>query len=392
MILENDTIQITSAAAASESFFLRSRSAAVCLPSAGSAEPAGIAERKSIQSSLGRIGRFSHPTATTLYDYESNLERFFDAFENFGDFTMAYATLQPGMKFSESHGGYIAYDCKYGCTFVLGDPVGPPAQHAEMLRSFVSTHRNVCFCQISRPTAEILSKAGWYVNELGTEVDISLPGYSFAGPKKTKLRQATSKMIREGYRITEFEDSEIDAESIHNLCATWLEGKSRRGEGRFMIRPLNHGDGETGVRRFFLLTPTEEMVAFIACDPICRDGRIIGYSTAIKRRSPIAPTGAEEALTAFAIEQFQREGLESVRLGLLPLHDVQPSEFGDAWPLRKFFQLAYGRSGDWFFNFQGHANFKRRFRGTFTKSYIATSRLYGNAVYLFGLMKLSNLF
>ena len=33
-----------------------------------------------------------------------------EIFHRYGNFTMAYATLQPGMKYFESHGGYLAYD------------------------------------------------------------------------------------------------------------------------------------------------------------------------------------------------------------------------------------------------------------------------------------------
>src|SRR5262249_60452174 len=58
-----------------------------------------------------------------------------------------------------------------------------------------------------------------------------------------------------------------------------------------------------------------------------------------------APTGAEEAICKFAIEQFRAEGMQTFRLGLLPLYDVEGSGFREAWRLKKLFQWIY-RYGD----------------------------------------------
>ncbi|HEV3299695.1 MAG TPA: hypothetical protein VG055_08630 [Planctomycetaceae bacterium] len=57
---------------------------------------------------------------------------------------------------------------------------------------------------------------------------------------------------------------------------------------------------ETDVRKFYLLNWAGQIVSFVAFDPICEQGEIIGYLPAIKRRSPAASTGAEEAITEFA--------------------------------------------------------------------------------------------
>lgn len=144
---------------------------------------------------------------------------------------------------------------------------------------------------------------------------------------------------------------------------------------------------EFQVRKFYLSDRYGELVAFIVCDPIYRDGSVIGYSPAIKRRSPMAPLGAEEALTKFAIERFRAEGLETFRLGLLPLYDIQRSEFRDAWPLRKVLQVVYQCGDRWLYSFRGHADFKRRYRGTFTKSYVATKQAFGNVYYVAAILK-----
>jgi len=147
-------------------------------------------------------------------------------------------------------------------------------------------------------------------------------------------------------------------------------------------------DDEPDVRKFYLLNPTGEVVSFVVFDPICERGEIIGYSPAIKRRSPSAPTGAEEAVTKFAIERFRDERLAVLRLGLLPFYQVDDSEFRESLLLKKVFQWLY-RTGDrWIYSFRGHADFKHRYRGILDKVYFGTYTRWRNALNLVALMRL----
>lgn len=59
----------------------------------------------------------------TAAGFNADLARRISQFRQYGNFTMAFATLQPGMSYFEADGGYLAYDSNLGTTFVLGDPV-----------------------------------------------------------------------------------------------------------------------------------------------------------------------------------------------------------------------------------------------------------------------------
>jgi lysylphosphatidylglycerol synthetase-like protein (DUF2156 family) len=315
--------------------------------------------------------------------------RLFEVFQQHGNFTMAYATLQPGMKYFESHGGYLAYDTCWGITFVLGDPVAPAENYAAIIEAFVRTHPRTCFCQVSKPVGAILARLGWLVNEFGADMELDLSTYDFEGPKKSKFRQAAHKIEREGYTIAELTVADGDRAELNALSSSWLGTKTVKREARFLVRPLAFGD-EPEVRKFYLRDRDGSIVSFVAFDPIFEGGEVIGYSPAIKRRAPEAPTGAEEAISKFAIERFRAEGLETFRLGLLPLYDVQDSEFRDAWLLKKVFQFAYRYGDRWIFSFRGHADFKHRYRGNLSKVYFATyTRL--NAWNLISLLRLCRL-
>jgi lysylphosphatidylglycerol synthetase-like protein (DUF2156 family) len=253
----------------------------------------------------------------------------------------------------------------------------------------VRTHPRTCFCQISKPTGAILARLGWLVNELGADMELDLATYDFEGPKKSKFRQAAHKIEREGYTIEERTVADGDQTELDALSSSWLAAKTVKHEARFLVRPLAFGD-EPAVRKFYLREPGGSIVAFVAFDPICEGGEVIGYSPAIKRRAPDAPTGAEEAISKFAIERFRAEGLKMYRLGLLPLYDVQDSEFRDAWLLKRVFQFAYRFGDRWIFSFRGHADFKHRYRGNLSKVYFATyTRL--NAWNLISLLRLCRL-
>jgi lysylphosphatidylglycerol synthetase-like protein (DUF2156 family) len=284
---------------------------------------------------------------------------------------MAYATLQPGMKYFHSHGGYLAYDRCWGVTFVLGDPVAPAEDHAAILEAFVRQHPRACFCEVSQQTGALLERLGWFVNEFGADMELHLPTYDFTGPKKSKFRQAAHKIEREGYTIEERCVADGDRREIDALCASWLATKTVRREARFLVRPFHFGD-EPEVRKFYLRDRDGWIVAFVGFDPICHEGEVIGYSPAIKRRSPHAPTGAEEAICKFAIEQFRAEGRQTFRLGFLPLFDVRDSAFREAWRLKKLFQWAYRYGDRWLYSFRGHADFNHRYRGNLSKIYFAT--------------------
>jgi lysylphosphatidylglycerol synthetase-like protein (DUF2156 family) len=319
-------------------------------------------------------------------DANDDFARRFGHFCRYGKFTMAYATLQPGMKYFEAYGGYLAYDSYRGFTFVLGDPVAPPNVHRAIIESFLREFPRSCFCEISKPVAAILAGLGWYVNEFGADMEIDLPTYEFTGPKKSKLRQAGNKIEREGYTVEEASVADDDAPELEALCTAWLATKAVKREARFLVRPLAFG-AEPGARRFHLRDPESWVVAFVTFDPICERNKIIGYSPAVKRRSADAPTGAEEAITKFAIEQFRAERLQTLRLGMLPFYQVQNSGFRELWRLKKLFQFLYQYGDRWIYSFRGHADFVHRYRGRLSKLYFATNTRW-NAMNLVALLRL----
>lgn len=293
----------------------------------------------------------------------------------FGSTTQAYSSaLQAGLEHFWYGDCYLAYRKKWGVTCVLADPIGPRDQHEPLLRSFLQKFRKPCFWQIARSTAEILQDCGLWINEMGCDTRLELADYTFAGKKKERLRHATNWLAKHDFSVREGTYAQdIDVEQIRTLSKTWQASRRTKKTVSFFNRPLIFED-EADVRKFFLLSSAGEPVAFVFFDPIYRDGEVIGYSPAVKRRLPDAPLRAEEGIMKIAIEQFQAEGRELVMLGLSPMAGIKDKEFRanrlqhlgwsrglDAWWVNRFF-----------YNLQGHADFKRRFVGIEEQTYYAS--------------------
>ena len=317
-------------------------------------------------------------TDTTQLVVSADRNQRLELVRQYGTFTQAYSTaVQESLEHFWHGEAYLAYARKWGVTCVLADPVGPYGCHEPLLRAAISKFRRACFWQISRPTAEILQSLGLWVNEMGCDTRLDLAGYDFAGKKKERLRHATNWLSKHGYQVREasFAD-DVDVDGIRALSESWFRSRRWKKAVYFFNRPPVFDD-EPDVRKFFLFSPDQQPVALVFFDPIFRDGEVIGYSPSVKRRSPEAPLRAEEGIMNIAIEQFQREGIERVMLGLSPLAGIEDRELR-ANPLIHF-SWSRGLNAWWvnryFYNLRGHADFKRRFDGQEEQTYYASDCL-----------------
>jgi phosphatidylglycerol lysyltransferase len=292
-----------------------------------------------------------------------------------GDFSLAYTTaVQSRLQYFGDERGYIAYDHRWGHTFVLGDPVAAPLDRQRLIEQFVAQHRRVAFCQISPATAQMVQQCGFSVNEMGVDSIVPLPGYDFRGQEKKWLRSAEAWTNRRGYTTREETTQRVGVKQIESVSLAWRATRRvKRKEVRFLNRPFVASD-EPGTRRFFFFDADQRLLAFVFFDPLYRDGRLFGYVACSKRRHPDAPAYAEQAIMKHAIEVFQREGCQELRLGLSPLAWIEDREHRSSWFINKLFRYGFSSRvvNKIFYNVQGLAEYKRRYRGREEKVYFAT--------------------
>ena len=333
-----------------------------------------------------------------------------DAMKEHGAHSLAYSTLQTNMKYHSCSSGYLAYRVlRDGQTVaVLGDPVCAFHDLEDCLVGFLDIHPHAIFLQISQTTAGTLQRLGHYVNPFGKEcwLDINPPlrssaeTFSVQGPKRERLRTTRNRCRREGIRIKEMQLSEIDAAILVDISREWLSTKLVGTELQFLARPLagkpiteeNTPEGEDfalqeedGVRLFVALSRANEVIGFVIFDPMYRYGRVESYVTSILRcrrtyKNPASPTtprkvpsGLVDAIILGAIEQFRREGVQAVSLGLMPFAPVRSNgrpKF-QSNPLTAILFESLYRFGRSLFNFKSLTWHKRRYFGREEPVYFA---------------------
>ena len=311
------------------------------------------------------------PTRGGVDDLQTRLQ----LVEQYGDFSLAYSTaVQAGLEYFGDENGYIAFSRHWNFVFALGDPVAAPSQRPELILRFLNEHPSPCFIQISDETASVLQQERFLINEIGVDTEIDLPTYDFYGKSKEWLRYAANWISNRGMRVEErcFDDDLVaQTEAISDR---WKETRTVKArEVRFLNRPIVYDD-EWRVRKFFLFDRDHRVLAYVFFDPIHQDGQLKGYCTCIKRRCPAAPKYGEPAIMKYAIEQFKREGLELVTLGLSPMANIENKRFRRNFLLHFWFRYSFQAwwVNRYFYHLKGHAKYKRRFRGREQKFHYAS--------------------
>lgn len=299
-----------------------------------------------------------------------------DLLARHGDFSLAYSTaVQPMLMHFGDESGYIAFRRRWGMTFVLGDPVCSNENRPVILERMIQSHKRVSFCQIGADTASLLSEQGFYINEMGVDTTLDLADYDFKGKEKEWLRYASNWTRKRDYRIVESTFDEVTPEQVEGVSEAWRRTRTvKRKEVRFLNRPIVLED-EKDIRKFFLFSPEGQLLAFVFLDPLYRDGKVVGYVTAFKRRHPDAPLYAEHAIMKFIIETLKEEGVEQLKLGLSPLAWIEDKQYRFNRLTHRGFRYVYkaGWVNRMFYNLIGHAEYKRRFRGREEKVYFASA-------------------
>jgi phosphatidylglycerol lysyltransferase len=290
---------------------------------------------------LARSGSSQHPEALrTMVGVTPEVRA--ALLRQHGSFPQAYSVaFQPGLEHFGDERGFLAFKKIGGTAVVLCEPVVSDERRRNLIASFVEAYGDVCFCQVTRPIAEILSSMGFLVNEMGFETQLDLASFTAAGRKHGNWRKAANRVVAQGVRIEERSMNRVGAEAIDGLSNHWRKTRPIKGrEICFLTRPIVHDD-EPDVRKFFAFDAQGVLIGFNFFDPIYRDGQVFAYAEQIKRRSPRAEPLLNFAIQRHAIEIFRSEGRQAVYLGLAPLAGIHDKEFKHDWTVRRAFRFVY---------------------------------------------------
>jgi len=288
----------------------------------------------------------------------------------FGDHAQAGAMLQPGVQTVSVSGprgrAFASFTRALGATIVLGEPVGDSDEaRADVVSAILDDDRDAIFFQVRPAFASMVhDRFGLRHTPIGTEPIIDVATFSLRGRRRQTIRTAINHARSMGVVVTELgNDDDTEAGAIDRAATAW-ERTRRRRHIRFLVPPLHHR--LPGLTRTFIARQGPDVLGFVTFDALSSDGTIHGYTPSVSRASTRFRAGLWYVLMAHALEQFRREGVTTVNLGLVPLArggsatTTQPP--GDAGPLLPLLGLLR-TVGVPVFPFGGIEHAKSRFGG-----------------------------
>jgi lysylphosphatidylglycerol synthetase-like protein (DUF2156 family) len=288
-------------------------------------------------------------------------------------------------------GGFIAYREQGMHLVAFGGVHAAPADRPLLLDRFLDKarrrHRRVLAVQVREDQVTLFHERGFVVNRFGATYGVRIPGFSYAGKLRMKVRQKVKQARTAGMRVMELgREWPIDHDTvvrIERVSADWLRAKGKK-ELDFMVGELGRlGDAtqpSDAARRVFVVTSAAGNVeGFITYVPVW--GERPGYLHDLTRRTPQAPVGAMELCNAVALERFAAEGAEYLHFGFTPF--VMDGDDGPAASplLARLLRLLW-EYGDRIYPARSQAAYKLKWAPDFVEpEYVAAKPLSPRAIW-----------
>jgi len=294
---------------------------------------------------------------------------------SYGGFALAMSTLQPGLqRFCLPEHGCLAYHPALGpgrSALVLGDPLCSGAQRGDLLRQFNKAVPRAAFFQVGPDTALALRRLGFHSTPMGHETWLALPQWHLLGQARRYLRNVNSRAARLGISLQEWPDYRSRLPELREISETWL--RLRRSSGRelsFLARPLEAcHDPAT---RCFVAVRAGQSIAFVIFDPLYAQGRVFGYAASLQRSRELGSAGWQDYIVLGAMQQFRREGLRWLTLGLSPFASTNCPVQLDSSPATAAIFALWRQYGNWLYNFRGVSFHKRFYPGELRPAYFCS--------------------
>lgn len=270
--------------------------------------------------------------------------------------------------FNPERTAFIMYGVRGRTWVALGDPVGPPAAAAPLIRDFVERADDdgatPVFYQVHPEQLHCYADPGLAFAKFGEEARIHLEGLSLAGGRFKELRAAMQRLKREhvDFRIVAPEAVAAILPQLRSVSDDWLAGKA---------------GGEKGFSLGFFADDylTRQPVAVLE-----REGRIVAFanllcgptgeelSIDLMRFMHAAPRGLMDGLLTHVFLWGQEHGYRWFNLGMAPLSGVPEPAGAPMWNRLAAFVYRHGES---IYKFQGLRAYKEKFHPVWEPRYIA---------------------
>jgi phosphatidylglycerol lysyltransferase len=226
---------------------------------------------------------------------------------------------------NDDRSGFISFLEGRKCLLAWRSPVGRPEEQGKlMVRLLVyglKVRKAVFALVVNEATRSAGDDHGMVSIWTGNESYVDLATWSLEGTRRHKVRWAMNQGVRNGLSWREASPltNGFDREGIARVEVRWKAERSERRTDSFLRTSFEE---LAQLRRYFVCERHGEIVAFVACTPINRNGWYLQDIV----RTPSAPRGALEGAMAHALGVFKEEGYAFASNGALPFWEP-----GESW-------------------------------------------------------------
>ncbi len=263
----------------------------------------------------------------------------------------------------------IMYGLEGKSWIAMGDPLGPPAAHAELIWQF----RELCdryggwsvFYEVGTDDLPLYIEQGLTLVKLGEEARVPLTTFSLEGSQRRGLRYTLRKLEKEGATFEILPDDAVAPflPELRAISDDWLQKKNTT-EKRFSLGSFDPD--------YLVHTPMGlvryqgKIVAFTNLWP---GGQHAELSIDLMRYASDAPADVMEYLFIQLLLWGKQAGYTWFNLGMAPLAGIENRPVAPLW--NRISALIY-QHGEHFYNFQGLRHYKQKFDPVWTPKYLAS--------------------
>jgi phosphatidylglycerol lysyltransferase len=270
--------------------------------------------------------------------------------------------------FSRSGRAFVMYAVSRRSWVAMGDPVGPPEEHEELVWHFRELADQAgawsVFYQVGVEQLPIYVDAGLALSKLGEEARVALPGFSLDGSARAELRQAHRRAGRDGLGFQIVPAAEVAAvmPELQRVSDEWLRERATAEKG------FSLGRFAEAYLRHFPMAVVRHQGAIVAFANVWESDSREELSVDLMRHANAAPRGVMDFLFVELMLWGKAQGYRWFNLGMAPLAGLEEHRLAPAW--HKVGRFVY-RHGEEFYNFEGLRQYKEKFLPEWRPRYLA---------------------
>jgi lysyl-tRNA synthetase, class II len=232
--------------------------------------------------------------------------------------TLAFFKLRADMHylFNADRAAFVGYRIESGVMMISGDPVGDPAEIAELIRNvvaFAEEHSlRIAALGVSAVGRDVFEQAGLRALYIGDEAIVDTRQFTLEGRAIRKVRQSVLRLEKAGYRTDVADLGALDEQAILELeqvADDWRAGTAERGFSMAMDSLRNPHGAQTSI--VYATDEQNVIQGFLHFVPAY--GRT-AVSLSFMRRRQDTPNGLTEFMIVKAIELLRGRGVTDVSL------------------------------------------------------------------------------